>query len=215
MMKLFFTAVCLLFSASSFAQPVNAPLSQENVALLDSVMRNCGGTRGYRGDFITNFDGAKQLAAASIGSSDEFTHYYSPQMWNAIEAAAKRFQQLGWVVTDKYYSNARLNDRVMTKEQFQEIWNADEKHICVFETEIPTCDDSERRIARELFGIEDLTPCGDEMPWEKDHPNALRNQHVRMIQTLIDNGYTYNEATRSFDKAIESGPAPESAQGQR
>ena len=81
-------------------------------------------------------------------------------------------------------------------KEYLEILASKEKAKCIIQTEVPMCDDSERRIARELFGFENLTPCGDEKPWDREHPNALRSQHVRMIQSLLDNGYAYTAQAR-------------------
>lgn len=217
-MKLVLAALGLLFSAQAFAQPALVPLTQEEVQLLDSVTRNCNTSHmEYQSDQKSGAQMEYQLSTARNGEeAGSFTHVYSQQMWDAIKAAATQLKELGWVVTDTYYADSRLKDRVMSLNQYEQIKKEHEKTMCMIGPDpIPMCGDDERRIARELFGFENLTPCGDEKPWEREHPNAIRGQHVRMIQALLEHGYAYNEATRSFEKAGAGGIQEQSSQGLR
>ncbi len=214
MMKLGLALLGLLLSAQTNAQGVYAPLTPEDTALLDSVTRPCGSRNlGYRDDLISALDGQNQISTTKAGEDiGKYVHVYSQQMWDAISAAARQLKALGWVVTDGYYSKSSLNNRVMSLEQYEQE-KVGEKLICMGSDPVPMCDDTERRIARELFGFENLTPCGEEEPWDDKHPNALRGEHVRMIQTLIDQGYAYSEATKSFEKTEGGGVTGQGAGG--
>ncbi len=200
-MKFWSLALAMTFICTAHAAGLERTLSDSEKALLDSVIRNCKQRDKYYRDDAVATQPSDRLALATDGGSSEYRHYYSPEMWRVIAAAARETQRLGWVVTDGYYSDSRLNGRVLSLTQYEELRAEIGSELkCMNGPDpIPMCDDTERRIGREIFGIE-LSPCGDEMPWAKDHPNALRPQHVRMITALLDNGYSYNPGSRAFEK---------------
>lgn len=217
-MKFVLAILSFLISAQAFAQSTLVPLTQDEVQLLDSVVRNCSTSHmEYQGDQKSVAQSDFQISTAQTAASDGgYTHIYTQQMWDAIKAAATQLKELGWVVTDSYYADSRLKNRVLTSEQYEQLKKEHEKTVCMIGPDpIPMCGDDERRIARELFGFENLSPCGDEKPWDREHPNAIRDQHVHMIQALLDQGYSYNEATRTFEKSAAGDGGEQKAQGLR